>query len=413
MTAIAQHPHRVTTAVAAVRAELSDVAGASLWSMDATATGVTLAEVQKVKAQTAELEARLLAHAETVDLPGQSGATSTANWLAHHTRTTRREAHRLARVATGLDSHVVTRTALTAGTVNLEQAEAILRGLDTLPDDLDPDLVTKAEEHLVGLARDFDAKAIKNLSRRLLEVIAPDQADAHEAALLEKEEADALAATRLTYWHDSRGRLQGRFTLDPLTGAMLTKAVLAYAAPKHRAATGPLGDRKPTPERLGRAFAELIQRYPANKLPNAGGLNATVIVLIPYDTLIGGLKAAKLDTGETISPALARRLACAAGIIPAVLGGNSEVLDLGRSQRFHSRAQRIVATIEQGGCCAEGCDTPPAMTQMHHSTPWSEGGQTNTRDLWMLCPPDHRRAHDPHYTHQRLPHGKVRFTRRT
>ena len=46
---------------------------------------------------------------------------------------------------------------------------------------------------------------------------------------------------------DSRGRLQGRFTLDPLTGAMFKKAVLAYAAPKHRAAAGPLGDRKPDP----------------------------------------------------------------------------------------------------------------------------------------------------------------------
>ena len=241
MTAIAQHPHRVTTAVAAVRAELTQVADASLWSMDATQTGGTLAEVQKVKAQTAELEARLLAHAETVDLAGQSGATSTANWLAHHTRTTRREAHRLTRVATGLTTHEPTRTALAEGAVNLEQAEAILRGLDTLPEDLDPDLVTKAEEHLVGLAKDFDAKALKNLSRRLLEVIAPEEADAHEAKLLEKEEADAQAATRLTYWHDSRGRLQGRFTLDPLTGAMFKKAVLAHAAPKHRAAAGPLG----------------------------------------------------------------------------------------------------------------------------------------------------------------------------
>ena len=215
MTAIAQHPHRVTTAVAAVRAELAGVAEASLWSMDATQTGTTLAEVQKVKAQTAELEARLLAHAGTIDLAGQSGATSTANWLAHHTRTTRREAHRLARVATGLETHEPTRAALAQGVVNLEQAEAILRGLDTLPNDLDPDLVTKAEEHLIGLAEDHDAKALKNLARRLLEVVAPEEADAHEAALLEKEEADAQAATRLTWWQDSQGRLKGSFTLDP------------------------------------------------------------------------------------------------------------------------------------------------------------------------------------------------------
>ena len=72
-----------------------------------------------------------------------------------------------------------------------------------------------------------------------------------------------------------------------------------------------------------------------------------------------------------------------------------------------------MATIEQGGCCVEGAATHhPAMTQMHHPKPWSEGGQTNP-DAWMLCPPDHRRAHDPRYTHELLPDGKVRFHRRT
>jgi Domain of unknown function (DUF222) len=121
---------------------------------------------------------------------------------------------------------------------------------------------------------------------------------------------------------------------------MLKKAVLAYAAPKHRAATSPLGERKPTPERLGQAFAEYVQRYPTTKLPKAGGINATVVVLLPYDTLIGGLKAANLDTGQTISAALARRLACEAGIIPAVLGGKSEVLDLGRTRRLDALPTR-------------------------------------------------------------------------
>ena len=44
----------------------------------------------------------------------------------------------------------------------------------------------------------FDAKALKNLGRRLLDVVAPDQADAHEAAILEREERDAAASQRLT-----------------------------------------------------------------------------------------------------------------------------------------------------------------------------------------------------------------------
>ena len=95
-----------------------------------------------------------------------------------------------------------------------------------------------------------------------------------------------------------------------------------------------------------------------------------------------------------------------------MLGGKSEVLDLGRSRRFHSRAQRLKATIEQGGCIEEDCDAPPAFTQMHHPTAFSQGGRTDG-DGWMLCPSAHRRVHDPRYTHELLPNGKVRFHRRT
>ena len=139
-------------------------------------------------------------------------------------------------------------------------------------------------------------------------------------------------------YDDGHGKVHGRFTLDSLTGAMLKKALHAFAAPRRRASQGPLGERRPTPERVGQAFVELIQRYPTKKLPKAGGLNATVVVLMPLETLMGGLKAAHLDTGEPISPGHARRLACEARIIPAVLGGKSQVLDLGRAKRFYGEA---------------------------------------------------------------------------
>lgn len=410
MTALTHPPHPVATAVASARNALDAVADVPVWAMDGTQTAQALDALAAHEAQTAALRARLLVHAETVEA---NETLSLPNWLAHRQKLTRREAHRQSRVAKALDAHPLTAIALTQARVNREQAEAILRGLETLPVDLDPDLVVKAEEHLLQLAKDFDAKALKNLARSILEVVAPEVADEHLAKQLEKEERDAAAAVRFSMWEDGHGKVHGRFTLDAFSGAGLKKALLALAAPRHRASTGPLGERLPAPERLGQAFMEYVQRYPTDKLPRAGGLNATVVVLMPLETLKGGLRAAKLDTGETISPALARRLACEAGLIPAVLGGKSEVLDLGRSRRFHSKAQRIVATIEHGGCDAEGCDAPPGMSQMHHLHAWSAGGETNTRDVLMLCPPDHRRIHDPRYATTRLPNGKVRFIMRT
>ena len=113
---------------------------------------------------------------------------------------------------------------------------------------------------------------------------------------------------------------------------------------------------------MGLALCEYIAGYPADHLPRAGGVNATVVVTIPLDTLMSGLQAAQLDTGTRVSPGLARSWACEAGVIPAVLGSNSQVLDLGRKCRFASTGQRVALTIEQGGCTAEGCDWPPGMT---------------------------------------------------
>ena len=130
------------------------------------------------------------------------------------------------------------------------------------------------------------------LGRKILDVLAPEIAEAHEARLLEREERAAAAATSLTMWDDGHGQVHGRFTLDTYTGACLKKALFAIASPKHRASKGRLGpvaERKPTPQRLGEAFTAYVQRYPTYKLPKTGGLNATVVVLMDLDTLMGGL----------------------------------------------------------------------------------------------------------------------------
>jgi hypothetical protein len=198
---------------------------------------------------------------------------------------------------------------------------------------------------------------------------------------------------------------------------MLRKALLALMAPKHRAATadgrpGPVQGR-PSPERLGAAFCEYVERYPADRLPHAGGAAASVVVTIGLDQLRDALGAAALEDGGRISATEARRLACEAGIIPAVLGGAGQPLDVGRKNRFHNEPQRIAIGIRDGRCTAEGCDWPPGLCHVHHEVPWSKGGRTSVTDGRLLCPKHHSMAHDPHCRTTRLGTGKLRFTRRT
>jgi hypothetical protein len=96
-----------------------------------------------------------------------------------------------------------------------------------------------------------------------------------------------------------------------------------------------------------------------------------------------------------------------------VLGGNSQVLDVGRRRRLHSGAMRITMGVRDRGCTAEHCETPPVSATPTTTCPGPRGSGTGADTGRLLCPHHHRRIHDPLYEVTRLPGGKVRFHRRT
>ena len=362
------------------------------------------------------------------------GARHTGQWWAQRSLLTRSDANRLTHLSRRLGDDVFApvQAALAGGCVHADQAAVIVSAVEAIP--TDPDtlpvhadapavLKTRAVHHLLDLAQDHDAKQLKVLGRRILDVVAPEVGEAAEAKELADEEAAAARKVTLTLRENGNGTSTGRFTIPTAAAQTLRKQLMAMAAPKHQAATrkddpatdGPATDKdvRPLHARLGWAFIEWIECCPAAHLPASGGVSATVVVTMGLGTLMGGLAAASLDTGARISAGQARRLACEAGIIPAVLGGRSELLDLGRSRRFHSKAQRIAIGLRDGGCTAEGCDLPPAACHVHHDQPWSRGGSTDITTGRLLCHRHHRVIHDQRYETIRHPGGTVSFHRRT
>ncbi len=159
--------------------------------------------------------------------------------------------------------------------------------------------------------------------------------------------------------------------------------------------------------RNGLAFTSLLEAIPATWLPKHGGVGATVVVTMTLEQLLADLDAAgvcTLDTGGRITAAEARRLACSAGIIPMVLGGEVPATRRRPQARFHTEAMRLAMGVRDGGCTAEGCDKPASMCHSHHDIAWSAGGRP-TSHRRLLCGPHHRRLHHPN--------GKVSFHRRT
>jgi hypothetical protein len=227
----------------------------------------------------------------------------------------------------------------------------------------------------------------------------------------------------MTMCPDGKGSYRGKFSIPTLHGEMLKKMLLAFAAPKHQASKkdedAPEAgaqeqvERRPSPERMGDAFCELLERLPADKLPRLGGLNASVIVLIDYSNLKSDVGRATLESGQPISASMARRMACEAGLIPAVLGTRSELLDLGRIARLFSSAQRLGLVITQRVCTALGCDWPAYLCHAHHDETWLSGGKTDFDKARLLCPRHHARIHDPRYETTLHPDNQVTFYMRT
>jgi hypothetical protein len=432
--------HPIVTAATEVRASLKSVADANPTFMTTEERATTLIELAAAEAQLDELRLRILADAG--DLAEATAAKDAAGWLAQHTRTSYADARADLRLAHALDrDRPVLAAAMRDGAASLAQARVIDRALTNLPSSVDAETVALAEKHLVDHAREFGPKELGRIGRRILDVVAPHIAEAAGAARLADLEAHAADQTRLTMRRlgDGTTRISSRVPdatatrfatyLEAFTNPRVERpradqevpGVPPVAADLRATAHDPVA-RLAYPKRMGQAFVQLLEALDPTRLPVHGGDATTLVVTIDFDALKAGLATGDLVgaglvpgddlTGDRITAAQARRLACTAKILPTVLGGHSLPLDLGRARRLFTPAQRKALLIRDRTCRAEGCDTPGTWCEAHHLDPWHSGGPTDLDNGVLLCHHHHHRIHDPGYRTDRLPTGDIRFHRR-
>jgi len=122
------------------------------------------------------------------------------------------------------------------------------------------------------------------------------------------------------------------------------------------------------------------------------GVRTTIVVRINKSDLDTGQGLGRIDgTDQPVSVGQLRKLAGDAGIVPEVLGDQGEVLDLGRTKRIFTRAQRL-ALVERDGGCAK-CHAPPEHCEAHHIRWWESGGPTDLGNGVMLCTRCHHDVH--------------------
>ncbi len=427
--------HPIITAVSDIRATLKSVADANPTFMSTDDKATTLCELVRASAQLDELRLRVLADAG--DLAQKTGAKDAAGWLAHQTRTGFGDARADLALAVALDrQRPVLAAGMRDGTVTRAQAQVIRRALDALPARVSVDAVALAEVKLVAYAEEFGPTELGRLGRRILDVVAPEIAEQAEADRLTDLEAHAADKTRMTMRRQGDGTTRISALVPDAVATRFATYLEAYANPRaHRGEAGgahsnaadstssdPVA-RLSYPKRLGQAFAEFLEAVDPSRLPIHGGDATTVIVTIPLTSLRAELGAADLIgaglvpgddlTGDRITASASTTSRVHREDPPRRPRRPSLPLDLGRAKRLFTPAQRKALLIRDQTCRAEGCDTPGTWCDAHHLNPWHTGGTTDLDNAVLLCPHHHHRIHDTGYRTDRLPHGDLRFHRRT
>ena len=211
----------------------------------------------------------------------------------------------------------------------------------------------------------------------------------------EKRQWEARTASIST---DSDGMVVFNARLAPVDAEPLTRFVDAYvgAAFKRGRDTGMPEKRSPGQIRAD-AIVDLANHELGCDAP-VTGVKTTVVVRMGLGELQLGHGLGEADgLAEPISVGTLRAMMADAQVIPAVLGSTSSVLDLGRTTRLFTPAQRIALGERDGGCA--WCLAPPSWCDAHHIRWWErDSGSTDMSNGVLLCRSCHMRIHHTGWT---------------
>jgi Domain of unknown function (DUF222)/HNH endonuclease len=427
-----------------------DIDGLATDDLTGLADAVRAQRVLQLRRQLDRLEGQWLQELAALDARGAAGAdqgtqaASTASWLRHRLRMGANAATSSVRTARALFRGPLTGTAqaLTDGDISPAHAQVLAHGTHELPDHV----TVEAEPVLLEAARRLDPARLRRAIAHLQQVADPEGADQRAERLHQRR------GVWLTQTWEGMVAING--LLEPEAGQTLLAALdpLARPADAH--------DPRSGSQRQADALAELARRQlEAGQLPQTGGVRPQLLVTVDLDSLLGHPGALGGETGWVgpLAPEACRRLACDGAVtrvvvtrhptgpdpdhhhghgpdpghqdglggdgglagwlrvatrrLPAALGGGpTQPLEVGRTSRVVTAAQRAALVVRDGGCAVAGCQRPPGWCEAHHLQHWVHGGPTDLANLALVCRAHHRAVHEGGWRLQRDPDGRLTAT---
>lgn len=380
------------------------------------------------------LDASLLRAAEQVEVTGAAigaGWAGTKDFVTHVTGGHKGSGGGLMRAAEKLSGLPRVREALDSGAITLPQARAIAdkaHGLTKVSGLREPVADGLLE---LALTQGLDASGLQRAFPDVLREVDPEGYLCDTERGRPRAERGAHLARHLSVREDSRGGmiLRGSGTIED--AQEILAVLLSLAAPRPAGSCGgpdPADgdgcadpgcghdgrDPRDGPVRMWDALLQMARVAAGSPMSHDDhGVRPIVMVTTDAERLAASVADAALITpleagreresahvddveyvdGTPLSVHALRRLACDAEILPAVLGSQGQVLDVGRRQRLVTTAIWLALVLRDRHCAFPGCSRPPCMSDAHHVVHWADGGATSLDNLVLLCRHHHRFVH--------------------
>ncbi|WP_344145994.1 HNH endonuclease signature motif containing protein [Kribbella yunnanensis] len=397
-----------------------------VWSLSGSELLSTLDTVEAATAVLNTYKLQLLGGLDDMGIAQELGARNTVELVAERYRRDPVEVRKDLAFTSALHKYPAVTAALPdpadlarPAVVSPDQAKVIVKTLEKAPATVPVETLTVAEEQMVEAARITNPRELTRFGVKVLSTLDTDGPEPAE------EQARAKEFLRLRPTDDGvkiTGFVAGAY-------AELLKTQLHTLSKPHKTVDGERDPR--TADQRGADALKIILDRAAGNPDSPGVPHLTVTIdfedlkasLAATPAAFGGTTEAgaaeagaadgrggvgELVFGGNLSAGAVRLLACDAAVLPIVLGGDSQPLDVGREQRFVNRYIRRALNKRDKGCVV--CKAPPWMCHAHHLIHWANGGPTSLQNLALLCAVHHRAVHDGQWALSITPDG-VQVTR--
>jgi len=399
------------TRIAGLRAAFDEVAAADIDLLTRPELVAALDELEELSCQLPAVGHRLLARLQAEGTPQQLGAKSWSEVLRVRWRISGSEAHRRLTEAALLAPRpsltgpalppqlAATAIAQARGLINAEHVAVIRKAVKKLPGWVDVATREQFEVNLVRTAVGHGPKELNDAADRMLFLLDQDGPEPDDAERGRKRGV-------------SIGR-QGAEAMSALTGQLtpearaVWEAIFAkYAAPGmcNPDDEQPCTSGTPSQAQIDGDHRSLAQRQHdallavgrialmSGELGQLNGLPVSVIIRTTLQDLESRAGIGVSGGGTKLPIRDVIRMAGHANHYLAVFDrATGSALDLFRTRRVASPAQRVMLIARDGGCTKPCCTVGAYGCQVHHAeADYAHGGNTNIDELGLACGPDNR-----------------------